>query len=713
MRSWFKFRISLAFLLGLTACGQIRQISPPTEDVNPGVTSSTPLPVIVPAAPSPQLASLKMVDAENGWAWTSSGQLLRSSDGGQTWLDHSPEGQPWQEGFFALDAQTAWLSVFFKDSNLFGLLHTSDGGQTWEQLSPGPMNPNGQPGRFHFSDPQHGWAESADVGAGNIYYSLSATQDGGKTWAPIPAKPPSPEAGLPEGTLHLCNICEDGFYYDPARMIIISGDMGSMESQGSVRMQVTFNLGNTWQTLSLPLPQDSQGAIVSNSTVTFFEGGKGRLAVHLLKMDSQGKLIFQRLAFYATQDGGSSWSLLPGELDGIARDAQPTSLSLNDLLILCGNYLCASHDGAKTWKIPPSTLDFTQTDARVVRPPDFIDDTTGWVLVQEGQTTSLYKTIDGGLTWNRLAPTLVDSAPVSTILEPIRSTPTPQANPAFEPNRAPDLSFDPDLNAERIHFPLKATWVEINTSLAAGASKRYVLSAEGGQVMSVSVAEGPAFTVRVQGADGMALSDPRQSLPFWRGRLPSTQDYFVSVELQANGPITLRIGIAPLGQAGQSFEFSDPHYLVTLTYPDEFAPTDLQIPVNAKAVPLLTLAFIDPDFYSPATNLSEATLLLAASTDPVTVSTCTQPSTQVPETVTGQVTVNGSVFIRAEFSGAAAGNRYDQVAYRTAREGRCFELIFLVHSSDLGNYPAETVLAFDRAALQSKFEAVLDTFLAK
>jgi hypothetical protein len=139
----------------------------------------------------------------------------------------------------------------------------------------------------------------------------------------------------------------------------------------------------------------------------------------------------------------------------------------------------------------------------------------------------------------------------------------------------------------------------------------------------------------------------------------------------------------------------------------------VQVPVNTKSTPLFTLAFIDPSFYFPTTNLSEAYLILTATTDPAIVSTCTQPSTQVAETVTGQETVNGYTFTRSEFNGVAAGNIYAQISYRTVWDNKCFEVIFLIHSTNIGNYNPGTVVAFDQAALLKKFEAVLDTFSAK
>ncbi len=644
MHTNFKLWLVIGILLlALSGCGPLR---PVTSRPATSTATDTATPLSATPAPAPIIASLQMIDAKDGWAWTNSGRLLRTADGGQTWIDRTPGEGVGPEGSFYLDSQTAWQPILVKASSMFGLLHTSDGGQTWAQISYGPQNGLGPAFVLHFTDALNGWAEAGDVAAGNIYYSLSETQDGGKTWAPIPVKAPTAEVGLPPGTVHLCGLCEDSFYYDPERILIVHGDMASMESTGAVKIQVSFDLGNTWQSQTLPLPKNTPDAAVGSASATFFSGGNGLLSVQLTKIDNNGNTVYHRLAFYATQDGGASWSLLPGLLDNVAMFPQLQVTSPKDIFALCGNALCTSHDGAQTWQTVASRLDLTQIDTRSVSRLDFINASIGWVLIQENGRTSLYKTMDGGATWTQFTPLLAASAPVTVKLDTSIPTPTPLPTRTLEPTPTPNVVFDPNANASRIRFAPYGTWVEINDTISANASKRYVLSAMQGQIMSVSIPQGPAFSVAVAGADKKPLSDSRDPHPFWRGALPSTQDYIVTVKSQVSGPFTLRIAINPPGQATQNFGFVDPQYTVALSYTDEFAPTNAEAPIDNKGTPLFTLSFIDPSFYLPTTNLSEAYLILTATTDPAIVSTCTQPSTQVAETVTGQVSVNGYTFTR-------------------------------------------------------------------
>jgi photosystem II stability/assembly factor-like uncharacterized protein len=362
---------------------------------------------------------------------------LRTNDGGQSWIDRSAGiGSAASEplaGFY-LDSQTAWQPINFQTNNQVGLLQTVDGGQTWNLISYGPQNAPGPGYAPHFTDALNGWAESAGVGAGNIYFILFSTQDGGKTWATIPAKGPTQETGLPPGMIHLCNICEDSLYYDPARLLIVHGDEGSMQSSGAVRLDVSFDLGNTWRSQNLPLPANAADAIVGHSSATFFNGGKGILSVTLTKMDASGNIMDKLLAFYATQDGGASWSLAPGVLDQVGTFPMVQVISPDDIFALCGASLCASQDGSQTWQKLAANLDFSQSDNRTILALDFVDARTGWVLIMQNDTSQLYQTTDGGMSWKQLNPRLAASTPVKVDLT---SLPTPTPFPSDTPEASP------------------------------------------------------------------------------------------------------------------------------------------------------------------------------------------------------------------------------------------------------------------------------------
>lgn len=63
----------------------------------------------------------------------------------------------------------------------------------------------------------------------------------------------------------------------------------------------------------------------------------------------------------------------------------------------------------------------------------------------------------------------------------------------------------------------------------------------------------------------------------------------------------------------------------------------------------------------------------------------------------------------ATSTGAAAGNRYEEVVFATPAAQGCIAVRYFVHYGVLENYPEGTVQAFDRAALFSQFDAIRRT----
>lgn len=324
------------------------------------------------------------------------------------------------------------------------------------------------------------------------------------------------------------------------------------------------------------------------------------------------------------------------------------------------------------------------------------------------------------------APTqsVPDVGPTPTLeLSPIPETPTPVVVPA-SPSPQPTATYlptvppvptksagNPITNENRIQFPAGGTWVEVGAYLDEGRSIQYVLSAMKNQVMSVSIEQSWPFTVEIADSTSL-LTDPNYERPFWRGTLPVSGDYFLTVRTQAKGGFSMRVAINPPGQANQYFDYTNPQETITLRYSDEFAPTAYLPAGEFKGVPSLVLEFIRPDFYSPTTNLSEAYFMFSTMNDPQTVAGCTQPLPQL-ETVTGQKNINGYTFTQSAAIGVAAGNIYDQVIYRTVSNTICYEIVFYMHSGNIGNYTPGTVVEFDRAGLLNKFEQVLSTFSVK
>jgi photosystem II stability/assembly factor-like uncharacterized protein len=386
------------------------QATQPPATQTPAPSSLPPTETTLPGKPV-LITNINMVDAAFGWGWSpitaDTFDLLRTSDGGATWYSTTPPGKSINPyGGFFLDAQTAWIPFFDPTTSTSSLLHTADGGKSWSSLPPVESAQNAE---YEFSNANDGIAQTAGVGAGQLYLNVYKTNNGGKTWAPVLITPPGPETGLPAGTLHLCNICGDSFYYDNTRAVIAHGDMAN-DSSGVVRLSISTDLGQHWKDINLPMPDPKYKDGLAGPKIMRFFGPQGVLPVNIIKYNTDGALGSSVLVIYTTQDGGQNWAAAPGVLENSTYQYDTVQIiSTMDAFVRCGRNLCATHDGAQTWQTLPDSLNFDSLNggADYVYQYKFVSPTSGWAISGEGEAVTLWKTTDGGLSWTKLTPSLV------------------------------------------------------------------------------------------------------------------------------------------------------------------------------------------------------------------------------------------------------------------------------------------------------------------
>ncbi|MDO8754855.1 MAG: hypothetical protein Q7J80_13240, partial [Anaerolineales bacterium] len=314
--------------------------------------------------------------------------------------------------------------------------------------------------------------------------------------------------------------------------------------------------------------------------------------------------------------------------------------------------------------------------------------------------------------------------------QPVQFTPIPSFTAEVQTAVQPTADFPtftpptalPPGQSNVIKFKANGTYTDITDAIASGASKTYSINAMQGQIMSISILPqipdgGWGYIpMQIKGADGSILCPQSgdSECMFWRGVLPSSQDYFVTLAPNGDVPqFVMRVAINPPGKNTQYFQYNNPATGVSLTYPDTFAPA---IPVvgNYKTNPGLTLRFIDSKTYDK-TNLSEVYLFFSSSSDPLTVATCTEPNQSGggPEQIVGNEVVNGFTFVYSTSEGAGAGNYYQQEIYRMVYKNVCHEAIYFIHFTNIGNYPPGTVTEFDGNAILQKLDDVFFTFTIK
>jgi photosystem II stability/assembly factor-like uncharacterized protein len=369
-------------------------VPPPTITPVPPATDEIPIPPSLPVLASPVLGRIDFQDENNGWgiAVNDNGYILRTVDGGRTWLNATPPGIV-PVGFSAsltvLNAHIAWVLVPGMDFFSGTLYQTSDGGVTWKS-NPVPFGG----GFLQFLDANIGRA-LADRGAraGSEAVELFQTSDGGVTWISV-FHNDSSQAGSSD-SLPLAGI-KNGMTFANANTGWVTG---SIPADGDVYLYVTRDGGVSWAQQRLPLPPAYVAYQYLPQALVFF-GINGFLPLVIYKPD----LI--DFTFYVTHDGGLTWSGDPTDVHKVIKPGLPAFA--NALHIWSwdgGRNLYSTTDGTQMWEKNPATLDLSGQLSQLEFVSAPAGRFTGWALTREDDTghCQIYRTVDGS-TWTLLVP---------------------------------------------------------------------------------------------------------------------------------------------------------------------------------------------------------------------------------------------------------------------------------------------------------------------
>ncbi len=379
----------------------------------PSGPTSTALPTLPPGR-SLTLASIHMIDAQNGWGIDASEHIVHTTDGGNTWKDVTPHGGGYQNsGLFALDAKTAWATPYWEpcfdldvkkcaevEHGRAPVWYTSDGGNTWQEehvclwlfpdcqfnfdIPPAYY----QPIAIRFLDNHTGWllVTVAHIMSQDRYI-LFQTQDGGVHWSLVT------DSALGPGTMSTTGLA---FQDKQIGWMSLNNSGGTMDQFEGWGIYQSTDAGTTWDELPLPVPNPLPKT-PANSTVEC--GGAGvvvvppnAVGVTIECTVYTNPLSFYDFYFYST-DSGKHWISWRKTGDVEFLDPLTGWRSALDN----GTYeIEQTRDGGQTW----TKLKSVKWNGIL----DFINEQTGWAVATSDNVTSLVHTADGGKTWEEMKP---------------------------------------------------------------------------------------------------------------------------------------------------------------------------------------------------------------------------------------------------------------------------------------------------------------------
>ena len=351
-----------------------------------------------------------MFSAKAGWAIGTgvndkNDHVLSTQDGGTTWIDVTPP-EPFDQSValrkqatsFFLDAGHAWVTYQYMgglpSSPVPLIWFTADGGQNWTRSDALDVGQGGDfytPGVLQFTDLLHGWLLiHAGNGMNHDYVFIFSTQDGGKTW----------KRTVDPFMDNLDMSCtKTGMSFSDANTGLVTGDCNGVVPN-SVYLYRTTDGGNTWKKVYLPAAAKLPDMFTNESNVcgSYSPGFMGQTAWLIVKCNTYDPGVAQNF-FYTSANGGQTWTWqsLPAQVDFV-QFLPPSTAGAKPGVgwFAGGGRVYLTEDGGKTW-LPVSGLGGEGQ-------PDFINQTTGWMVAMTGDSIILEQTTDGGANWTQLKP---------------------------------------------------------------------------------------------------------------------------------------------------------------------------------------------------------------------------------------------------------------------------------------------------------------------
>ncbi len=282
---------------------------------------------------------------------------------------------------FFLDNEHAW-AVEPKSGQLYA---TENGGRRWDKKAVVGIT-NG----LSFVSPKIGWRLTHIDAAtgGQELVEIWKTADGGMHWDRVAATfPDSKLRNFPLDGI------KTGIAFTSSGTGWVSGMMTNVE--GFPWLYETTDRGQRWEQREFLNSDDFKGSLVEAQAPLLFGSRKVIIPVFVNKLDTDSDRFLLR--FFRTNNGGASWSTSAPLACG---DQTPEAFAYsfvneNDGWTIADGTLYKTVDGGDSWNKVELLADDKDALSHVTA-LSFFDSHDGWL---SSSVKGLYRTKDGGLTW--------------------------------------------------------------------------------------------------------------------------------------------------------------------------------------------------------------------------------------------------------------------------------------------------------------------------